>query len=135
MLEKTPKSPLDSRGIKPVDLKGNQPWLLIGRTDAEAEALVFWSPDVNSQLTGKVLDAEKDWGEKKRASEDEMVRDREAWHAAFPGVTKSQTQIGDWKTTTTIQPITTILKERDFVSFFFTLRTLNSDIQWIFCFG
>ena len=82
---------------------------------------VFWSSDTNSQLTGKVPDAGKDGGQKeKRASEDEMVRDKEAWHAAFPGITKSQTRMGDWiTTTTTIQPITTTLKERDFVFFFF----------------
>ena len=50
----------------------------------------------------------------------EIVKDREARHAAFPGITKSQTRMGDWiTTTTTIQPITTTLKERDFVFFFF----------------
>ena len=48
VLEKTPESPLDSKEIQPVNLKGNQPWLLTGRTDAEAEALVFWLPDMNS---------------------------------------------------------------------------------------
>ena len=73
VLEKTPESPWDSKEIKPVNLKGNQPWILIGRTDAEAEAPVFWSPAVNSQLFGKVPDAGTDWGHKKRASEDEMA--------------------------------------------------------------
>ena len=78
LLEKTPESPLESKEIKPVNLKGNQPWTLIGRTDAEAEAPIFWSSDVNSWLTGKVLDAGKDWGqkEKRAASEDEMA----GWH-------------------------------------------------------
>ena len=57
-------------------LKRNQPWILVGRTDAKDEAPVFWSSDVNSQLTGKVPDAGKDWGQKKRASEDEMA----GWH-------------------------------------------------------
>ena len=61
-LEKTPESPLDSKEIKPVDLKGNQPWILLGRTDAEAEAPVLWSSDVNSWLIGKIPDAGKDWG-------------------------------------------------------------------------
>ena len=57
--------------------KWNQPWILIERTDAEAEAPVFWSPDANSWLTGKVPDTGKDWGQKKeRASEDEMA----GWH-------------------------------------------------------
>ena len=59
MLEKTLESSLDSKEIKPVNLKGNLPWILIGRTDAEDESPVFWSPDVNSQLIGKVPDAGK----------------------------------------------------------------------------
>ena len=68
--------PLDNK-IKPVNPKGNQPWVLIGRTDAGAEAPVFWSPDANSWLTGKVPDPGKDWWQKKkRASEDEMA----GWH-------------------------------------------------------
>ena len=54
VLEKTPESPLDSKDIKPGNPKGNQPSILIGRTDAEAEAPVFWSSDVNRQLIGKV---------------------------------------------------------------------------------
>ena len=60
MLEKTPESPSDSREIKPVNLKGNQPQIPVGRTDAEAEAPVFWSSDVNSRLIGKVSDSRKD---------------------------------------------------------------------------
>ena len=60
VLEETPESPLDSKGIKPVNLKGNSPCILIGRTNAEAEAPVFWSSDVNSQLIGKVGDAGND---------------------------------------------------------------------------
>ena len=77
VLEKTPESPLDSKEIKPVNLKGNQPWTLAGRTDAEAEAPVFWSSDMSSRLIGKVSDAGKDWGQKEKgASEEEMV----VWH-------------------------------------------------------
>ena len=77
VLEKTPESPLDSKEIKPVSLKGDQPWIFTGRTDAEAEAPVFWSSDVNRQLIEKVPDAGKDRGQKeKRASEDEMA----GWH-------------------------------------------------------
>ena len=60
VLEKTPENPLDLKEITPVNLKGNQPRILIGRTDAEAEAPIFWSPDTNSQLNGKVSDAGKD---------------------------------------------------------------------------
>ena len=64
----------DREETKPVNLKGNQPWLLTGRTDAVAEAPVFWSPDVNSWLIGKVPDAGKDWEEEeKRASEEDMA--------------------------------------------------------------
>ena len=71
-LEKTPESSLDSKKIKPVYLKGDQPWIFTERTDAEAA--VFWSYDVNRWLIGKVPDAGKDWGQKeKRASEDEMA--------------------------------------------------------------
>ena len=50
---KTLESPLDSKEFKAVDYNGNQPWIFIGRTDAEAEALIFWSPDAKSWLTGK----------------------------------------------------------------------------------
>ena len=74
MLEKTFKSPLDSKEIKPVNSKGNQSWIFIRRTDAETEAPIIWPPDVMSQLIGKDSDAGKDWGqEEKGVTEDEMV--------------------------------------------------------------
>ena len=74
-LEKTLESPLDSKEIKPVNPKGNQLWIFIERTDAEAETPVLWPPDVKRQLTGKYPDAGKDWKHKdKRAVEDEMFR-------------------------------------------------------------
>ena len=74
---KTLKDPLDWKEIQLVHPKGNQPLILIGRTDAEAEAPVLWPPDVKSWLTGKDSDAGKDWGqEEKRMAEDEMV----GWH-------------------------------------------------------
>ena len=60
VLEKTLESPLDCKEIKPVHSKGDQSWVFFGRTDAEAEAPIFWPPDVKSQLIGKDLDAEKD---------------------------------------------------------------------------
>ena len=67
---KTFESPLNSKEIKPVDPKGNQPWILIGGTDTEAEA-TWWK----SQLTGKNPDVGKDWRQKgKRVTEDKMVR-------------------------------------------------------------
>ena len=65
--------PWTARKLESVNLKGNQPWILIERTDAEVETPMFWSSDVNSWLTGKVPDAGKDWGQTKRRSEDEMA--------------------------------------------------------------
>ena len=104
---------LDCREIKPVNPKGNQPWILIGRIDAEAEAPVLWPPDTKTRHIGKDPDAGKDWGQEKRLTEDEMVRysmdmnlsklwklgkDRGAWHAVVHGVTKSQTPLSNWTT-------------------------------------
>ena len=74
VLEKIPESPLDSKEIKPVNLKGDQPWTFTGTTDAETEVSVFWSSDGNRWLIGKFPDAGKDQGQKeKRAAEDVMV--------------------------------------------------------------
>ena len=61
VLEKTLESPLDSKETKPVNPKGNQPWVFIGRTDAEAP--ILWPPDVKTLLIGKDLDAWTDWGQ------------------------------------------------------------------------
>ena len=75
VLEKTPESPLDCKEIQPVHPKGNQSWVFIGRTDAEAEAPILWPPDVKSWLIGKDLDAGKDWWQKEKGmTEDEIVR-------------------------------------------------------------
>ena len=74
MLEKTLENPSSSRKIKPFNPKGNQPWIFIGRTDAEAEATIIWPPDSKSWLVGKDPEAGKDWGQEKGAAEDEMVR-------------------------------------------------------------
>ena len=74
VLEKTLQSPLDSKEVKPVNPKGNQSWIFIGRTDAEAEAPILWPPDVKSRLIGKDPDSGKDWNqEEKGTTEDEMV--------------------------------------------------------------
>ena len=62
-LKKTVESPLDNKEIKPVNPKGNQPWLFIGRIDAEAEDPILWPPDAKSGLIGKDPDAGKDWGQ------------------------------------------------------------------------
>ena len=74
VLEKTLESPLYCKEIQPVHPKGNQPWLFIGRTDAEAETPILWPPDAKNWLTGKDPDAGKDWRqEEKGMTEDKMV--------------------------------------------------------------
>ena len=75
VLEKTLESPLDYKEIKPVNPKRNQSWILIGRTDAEAETPILWPLDVKNWLIGKDPDAGRDWEqEEKGMTEDEMVR-------------------------------------------------------------
>ena len=75
MLEKTLESPLDWKEVQPVHSKGNKSWVLIGRTDVEAETPILWPPDAKSRLIGKDPDAGKDWRqEEKGMTEDEMVR-------------------------------------------------------------
>ena len=75
MLEKILESPLDCKKIKPVNPKGNQPQIFMGRTYAEAEAPILLPPDVKNRLIGKDSDAGKDWGQNdKGVAEDEMVR-------------------------------------------------------------
>ena len=85
VLEKTLESPLNCKEIKPVNLKGYQSWIFIGRTDAEAEAPVLWPPDMKNWLIWKDPDAGKDWGQvDKGMTEDEMVgwdgRVKHHWH-------------------------------------------------------
>ena len=118
VLEKTLESPLDCKEIKPVNSKGNQSWIFTGRTDAEA--LIFWPPDLNNQLIGKDPDAGKDWGQdEKGVIEEKMV----GWHhginghefeqtpensegqgpwCSVHGVTKSQIWLSNWTATATI---------------------------------
>ena len=82
MLEKTLESPLDCKEIQPVHPKGDQSWVFIGRTDAEAEAPILWPPDAESWLIWKDPDAGKDWGqEEKGTTEDEMA----GWHHRLDG--------------------------------------------------
>ena len=116
VLEKTLESPLDCKEIKPVNPKWNQPWVFIGRTDAEAEVPILWPPDAKSQLIGKDPDAGKDGGQEEKGQQrmrwldgitdsmdvnvsklQEIVKDRGAWHATVWGC-KSQTWPSDWTT-------------------------------------
>ena len=91
VLERTLKSPLGFQDIKPVNSKGNQPWIFIGRTDAEAEASRLWPPDVESWLNGKDPDSQKDkTAEREGDKEDEIV----GWHHQFNGH-KFEQALGD----------------------------------------
>ena len=88
VLEKSFESSLHSKEIKPVNLKGNQSWIFIGRTDAEAETPILQPPDAKNQLIRKDPDAGKDWRrEEKRTTEDEMV----GWHHWLDGHEFEQT--------------------------------------------
>ena len=117
VLEKTLENPLDSEDIKPANPKGNQPWIFIGSTDAEAEAPILRPPDVKSWLIWKDPDVGKIEGKRRRQWQrmrwldsitdpmdmnlsklQEIVEDREDWHAAAHGVTKSWTWISNWTT-------------------------------------
>ena len=82
VLEKTLESPLDCKDIQPVHPKGNQSWIFIGRTDAEAKTPILWPPDAKNWLIGKDSDVGKDWRqEEKGTTEDEMV----GWHHQLNG--------------------------------------------------
>jgi len=123
VLEKTLESPLDCKEIKPVNPKGNQPWIFIGRTGAEAEAPILWPPDGKSQLIGKDFDAGKDWWIQICANSGRQ------WRTGKPGTLqsmgrKSRTWLSNWITTNPYKykhsPITYLNKATQWIQAFLT---------------
>ena len=124
VLEKALESPLDCKEIKPVNPKGNQPRIFIGRTDAEVNAPILWPPDVKSQLVGKDPDAAKDWGQEGEGGErgcdgcmasptqwmwiwanSRRQEDRGDWCVAVREIVKGRIQLRDWTSMTCLSNI------------------------------
>ena len=137
-------NPLNYLDIKPVNLKGNQPWIFVGRTDAEDEALILWLPDTKSRLIGKDPDAGQDWGQEEEGmTEDEMdgitnsmdmslsqvleiVKDRGAWCAAVLRVANNRTWLSNW-TTTSMGQKRLVYAQYEYMHNMSVCRSKNSD--------
>ena len=141
-LEKTLESPLDWKEIQPVHPRGNQSWVFIGRTDAEAETPILWLPHAKSWLIVKDPDPGRGWGRRRRGWQrmrwldgitnsmdksfsklQELVTDRETGRAAIHGVTKSQTQLSDWTelnwTDSVIEPSLAFINDNNLHLYYF----------------
>ena len=135
----------DCKEIKLVNPKGNQPWIFIGRTDAEAETPILWPPDAKNWLIGKDPDAGEYWRQgEKETTENEMVgwhhrlnghefekatgygKDREAWHAAVHGLTKNQAQLSDWTAAIMKTGKLTILRSQELENYSLWVKLTHS---------
>ena len=105
VLEKTLEGPLDCKEIQPVNSKGNESWIFLGRTDAKAETPILWPPDLNEKGTteDEMVDGIINSMYLSLSKILEMVKDRKAWCASVHGVTKSWTQL--WLNSNKIQPL------------------------------
>ena len=147
MLKKILESPLDCKEIKPVNPKGNQLWIFIGRTGAKAEISILWPPDVKSQLIRKDPDAEKDWRQRRRGQQrirwlssatdlmdmnlsklQKLVEDREAWCAIVHGVIKSR--LGRWWKNVTGRPLTPPQIQQKIIWMLSNFHKTTSECWW-----
>ena len=152
VLEKTLESPLDCKEIRSVNPKGNQPWIFIENTDAEAEAEapILWATGAKSWLIGKDPDAGKDWEQEKGMTENEMVR-QHRWLSGYgskqtlgdseghgilaccsPWGAKSQIQLSNW-TTTKMSAWGSLSLRTRLIAMQITMTQLGRCLDWVMC--